>query len=39
MIPALSGMLFAVPCTAYGATHAVALRDRDLTPTGVHGWC
>ena len=26
-------------CTAYGATHAVELRDRDLTPDGVHGWC
>jgi len=26
-------------CAAYGATHAVELRDRDLTPTGVHGWC
>ena len=23
---------FAETCTAYGATHAVVLRDRDLTP-------
>jgi hypothetical protein len=30
---------FAETCTAYGATHAVELRDRDLTPGGVHGWC
>ena len=30
---------FSETCTAYGATHAVVLRDRDLTPTGVHGWC
>jgi hypothetical protein len=26
-------------CAAYGATHAVVLRDRDLTPAGVHRWC
>src|SRR3954454_23541820 len=26
-------------CTAYGDTYAVELRDRDLTPSGVHGWC
>lgn len=26
-------------CAAYGATHAVVLRDRDLTPDGVHAWC
>jgi hypothetical protein len=26
-------------CTAYGDSHAVELRDRDLTPSGVHGWC
>jgi hypothetical protein len=26
-------------CAAYGATHAVVLRDRDLTPDGVHQWC
>jgi len=30
---------FAETCTAYGADHAVELRDRDLTPSGVHGWC
>jgi Glycoside-hydrolase family GH114 len=30
---------FAETCTTYGATHAVELRDRELTPTGVHGWC
>ncbi|MDX6372247.1 MAG: hypothetical protein QOD98_1235 [Nocardioidaceae bacterium] len=30
---------FAETCTAYGATHAVELRDRELTPNGVHGWC
>jgi hypothetical protein len=26
-------------CAAYAATHAVELRDLDLTPTGVHRWC
>ena len=26
-------------CAAYGATHAVVLRDRDLSPGGVHRWC
>jgi hypothetical protein len=26
-------------CAAWGATHAVVLRDRDLTPEGVHQWC
>jgi glycosyl hydrolase family 114 len=26
-------------CAAYGATHAIVLRDRDLTPAGVHRWC
>jgi hypothetical protein len=26
-------------CAAYGATHAVVLRDRDLSPEGVHAWC
>jgi hypothetical protein len=26
-------------CAAYGETHAVVLRDRDLTPEGVHEWC
>jgi Glycoside-hydrolase family GH114 len=30
---------FAETCSAQGATHAVELRDRDLTPTGVHRWC
>jgi hypothetical protein len=30
---------FAETCTTYGASHAVELRDRELTPTGVHGWC
>lgn len=26
-------------CTAYAATHAVVLRDRDLSPGGVRRWC
>ena len=26
-------------CTDFGGTHAVELRDRALTPGGVHGWC
>jgi len=30
---------FDATCAAYGATHAVVLRDRDLTPAGVHRWC
>jgi hypothetical protein len=30
---------FEKTCAAYGATHAVVLRDRDLTPGGVHAWC
>jgi hypothetical protein len=30
---------FAETCATYGAAHAVVLRDRDLTPTGVHRWC
>jgi Glycoside-hydrolase family GH114 len=30
---------FAKTCAAYGATHAVELRDLDLTPAGVHRWC
>ena len=30
---------FLETCTAYGDGHAVELRDRDLTPDGVHGWC
>lgn len=30
---------FEKTCTGYGATHAVELRDLDLTPQGVHRWC
>jgi hypothetical protein len=30
---------FDATCAAYGPTHAVELRDLDLTPTGVHRWC
>jgi hypothetical protein len=30
---------FAETCTDFGATHPVVLRDRGLTPEGVHGWC
>lgn len=30
---------FDAACAAYGATHAVVLRDRDVTPDGVHAWC
>ena len=30
---------FEETCAAYGATHAVVLRDRDLSPEGVHEWC
>ena len=30
---------FAKTCAAYGATHAVVLRDLDLSPDGVHRWC
>nr|WP_237448621.1 endo alpha-1,4 polygalactosaminidase [Nocardioides flavescens] len=30
---------FDATCAAYGSTHAVVLRDRDLTPDGVHAWC
>jgi hypothetical protein len=30
---------FEKTCEEYGATHAVVLRDRDLTPEGVHRWC
>ena len=26
-------------CAAYGATHAVELRDRDLRPGGLRAWC
>jgi hypothetical protein len=30
---------FAATCASYGPTHAVELRDLDLTPGGVHRWC
>ena len=30
---------FLETCTGFGGTHAVELRDRDLSPGGVHGWC
>lgn len=30
---------FEATCAAYAGTHAVVLRDRDLTPEGVHEWC
>jgi hypothetical protein len=30
---------FEKTCAGWGATHAVVLRDRDLTPEGVHQWC
>ena len=30
---------FEETCAAYGDTHAVVLRDRDLSPEGVHRWC
>jgi hypothetical protein len=30
---------FASTCASYGPTHAVELRDLDLTPGGVHRWC
>ena len=30
---------FAKTCAAYGATHAVVLRNRNLTPAGVHQYC
>jgi hypothetical protein len=30
---------FASTCATYGPTHAVELRDLDLTPDGVHRWC
>jgi hypothetical protein len=30
---------FEETCAAYGATHAVVLRDRDLSPEGVRAWC
>ena len=30
---------FEETCAAYAATHAVVLRDRALSPEGVHEWC
>ncbi len=30
---------FRATCDAYGDAHAVVLRDRDLSPGGVHRWC
>lgn len=30
---------FDATCAQYGDTHAVVLRDRDLSPEGVHRWC
>lgn len=30
---------FDATCAAYGGTHAVVLRDRGLSPGGVHRWC
>jgi hypothetical protein len=30
---------FTETCVAYGATHAVVLRDRDLSPEGRRAWC
>ena len=30
---------FEATCEAYGATHAVVLRDRDLSPGGRAPWC
>jgi hypothetical protein len=30
---------FAATCATYGLTHAVELRDLELTPAGVHRWC
>jgi hypothetical protein len=30
---------FEATCDEHGATHAVVLRDRDLSPEGVHEWC
>lgn len=30
---------FAAACADHGPTHAVVLRDRDLSPEGVHEWC
>ncbi len=30
---------FAATCAGFGATHAVVLRDRDLSANGVRKWC
>ncbi len=30
---------FSDTCAQVGATHAVVLRDRNLSPNGVHEWC
>jgi len=30
---------FEKTCASFGATHAVELRDLELTPQGVHRWC
>ena len=30
---------FDATCAQFGDTHAVVLRDRDLSPEGVHRWC
>ncbi len=30
---------FQATCAGWGAGHAVVLRDRDLSPEGVHEWC
>jgi hypothetical protein len=30
---------FKATCAAFGGTHAVVLRDRNLSPDGVHEWC
>ena len=30
---------FEATCAGWGASHAVVLRDRDLSPEGVHEWC
>lgn len=30
---------FEATCSEYAATHAVVLRDRALSPEGVHDWC
>jgi hypothetical protein len=33
------GYDFFATCTTYGPAHDAELRDRELTPTGAHGWC